>query len=103
MDYCTVIFAESPSDVIKRSLEASWGLFTQFVKRSHFSGQNAYRFVISIGGLGDPIQISLALIITEKLTATTVLVYKESLQFAKPNLKNGSAYQGNRVLSEEYF
>ncbi len=74
VDHGPVVYTESPSDVIERLPRESWGLVTPFVKRTHFSGQKEYRFVISIGGSGDPKERSLDLTITEQLRALTHLV-----------------------------
>ena len=74
VDHGPVAYAESPSDVIERFPQASWGLVTPFVKRPQFSEQNEYRFVISIGGSGDPKERSLDLFATEELRALTRLV-----------------------------
>lgn len=74
VDHGPVVYAESPSDVIERFPKASWGLVTPFVKRTQFSGQKEYRFVISICGLGDPRERSLDLTISEELRALTHLI-----------------------------
>ena len=74
VDHGPVVYTESPSDVVERLPKASWGLVTPFVKRTHFSGQKEYRFVVSIGGLGDPKERSLDLTITEELRALTHLI-----------------------------
>lgn len=71
VDHGPVVYTESPSDLIGEFPKAAWGLVTPFVKRTHFSGQKEYRFVISIGGLGDPRERSLDLMITEELRALT--------------------------------
>lgn len=73
-DHGPVVYEESPSNVIERIPKAWWGLVTPFVKRTHFSGQEEYRFVISIGGLGDPRERSLDLMTTEELRALTHLI-----------------------------
>ena len=69
VDHGPVVYTESPSDVIEKFQRASWRLVAPFVKRTHFSGQKEYRFVISIGGLGDPKERGLDLITTEELRA----------------------------------
>lgn len=74
VDHGPVIYAESPSDVIERFPKESWGLVTPFVKRTRFSDQNEYRFVISTGGLGDPQERSLDLMTTAELRALTHLI-----------------------------
>ena len=73
MDHGPVVYAESPSEVIEKFPKVSWGLVAPFVKRAHFSGQKEYRFVISIGGLGDPKERDLELTITQELRALTCL------------------------------
>ena len=74
VDHGPVVYTESPSDVIEKFPKASWGLVAPFVKRTLFSGQKEYRFVISIAGLGDPKERGLDLIITEELRALTQLI-----------------------------
>ena len=74
VDHGPVVYTESPSDVIEKFPRASWGLVTPFVKRTHFSGQKEYRFVVSIGGLGDPKERNLDLTITEELRTFTHLI-----------------------------
>ena len=74
VDHGPVMYAETPSDVIERFPKASWGLVTPFVKRTRFTDQNEYRFVISTGGLGDPKETSLEMDITEELRALTRLI-----------------------------
>ncbi|MXZ90083.1 MAG: hypothetical protein F4W95_15325 [Chloroflexi bacterium] len=74
VDHGPVVYTASPSDVIQRFPQASWELVTPFVKRAHFSHQKEYRFVVSIGGRGDPRQKSLDLSITEELRALTRLI-----------------------------
>ena len=74
VDHGPVVYTESPSEVIERFPKSSWGLVTPFVKRTHFSGQKEYRFVISIGGSGDPKERGLDLIITEELRALAHLI-----------------------------
>ena len=44
------------------------------MKRTQFSEQNEYRFVISLGGAGDPKERGLDLIITEELRALAHLI-----------------------------
>ncbi len=73
VDHGPVVYAESPSEVIGKFPKVSWGLVAPFVKRAHFSGQKEYRFVISIGGLGDPKERDLELTITQELRALTCL------------------------------
>lgn len=74
VDHGPVIYTESPSDVIEKFPQADWGLVTPFVKRTRFSGQEEYRFVISIGGSGGPKERSLDVTVTEELRALTNLV-----------------------------
>ena len=74
VDHGPVVYAESTSDVIERFPKTSWGLATPFVKRTQFSKQNEYRFVIYIGGLGDPKERSQDVVITEELRALTHLI-----------------------------
>ena len=74
VDHGPVVYEESPSDVIEKFPRASWGLITPFVKRTQFSGQKEYRFVISIGGPGGPKGNSLDLTITDELKALTQIV-----------------------------
>ena len=74
VDHGPVIYTDSPSDVIEKFPKADWGLVTPFVKRTGFSGQKEYRFVISIGGSGDPKEGSLDVTVTEDLKALTHLV-----------------------------
>ena len=74
VDHGPVVYTESPSDVIEKLPMASWGLVTPFVKRTYYSGQKEYRFVVSIGGMGDPKEQGLDLIITEELRALTHLI-----------------------------
>ena len=74
VDHGPVMYADFPSDVIERFPNQSWGLVTPFVKRTRFSEQNEYRFVISTGGLGDPQERSLDLMTTAELRALTHLI-----------------------------
>ena len=74
VDHGPVEYAKSPSDVIERFPKESWGIVAPFVKRTHFSEQNEYRFVISIGGLGGPKEQSLDVNITKELRALTHLI-----------------------------
>lgn len=74
VDHGPVVYTESPSDVIEKFPKASWGLVTPFVKRTHYSGQKEYRFVVSIGGMGHPKEQCLDLIITEELRVLTHLI-----------------------------
>ena len=68
MDHGPVVYTESPSDVIERLPKASWGFITPFVKRKRSSDQEEYWFVISIGGSGDPKELTLDQTITEELS-----------------------------------
>ncbi len=74
VDHGSVVYTESPSEVIEKFPQGSWGLVTPFVKRTHFSDQEEYRFVLSIGGMGGPKEKSLDLIITDELRALAHLV-----------------------------
>ena len=74
VDHGPVVYTESPTDVIEKFPKVSWGLVTPFVKRTHFSGQNECRFVISLGGSGDPEERNLDLTVTEELRTLTHLV-----------------------------
>ena len=74
VDHGPVLYTESTSDVIEQFPNSIWGLVMPFVKRTRFSDQKEYRFVISIGGPGDPKERTLDLIITEELRALTRLV-----------------------------
>ena len=74
VDHGPVVYTESPSDVIETFPRPSWGHVAPFVKRTHFSGQKEYRFVISVGGLGGPKESGLDLVATEKLRALAHLV-----------------------------
>ena len=74
VDHGPVVYTESPSDVIERLPKASWGFITPFVKRKRSSDQEEYWFVISIGGSGDPKELTLDQTITEEPRALTRLV-----------------------------
>lgn len=73
VDHGPVTYMDSPSGVIEKFPKADWGLVTPFVKRTRFSGQKEYRFVISIGGSGGPKERSLDVTVTEELRALTHL------------------------------
>ena len=74
VDHGPVVYAESPSNVIERFPKASWGFVMPFAKRPRFSDQHEYRFVIYIGGPGEPKERTLDLVITEELRTLTRLV-----------------------------
>ena len=54
VDHVPVLNTESPSSVIERLPNGSRGPVMPFVKRERFSDEEDYRFVISIGGSGEP-------------------------------------------------
>lgn len=74
VDHGSVTYSESPSGVIGQFPRESWGLVTPFVKRTQFSGQKEYRFVVSVSGSGAPKESYMDLPITEELRALTCLL-----------------------------
>ena len=74
VDHGPVEYTETPSDVIERLPSELWGLVMPFAKRGVFSDQNEYRFVVSVGGSGEPEERTLDLEVTEELRGLTRLV-----------------------------